>query len=77
MCTDCRGDVEPESEPDDEDVYADDPAGPFRYLYEQVASTRAELREWMEAEGYYPNVYWISDHGNVHPILDIHDATKD
>lgn len=52
--------------PQEEDVYCDDPAGPFRYLGKTVARNERELTKWMEREGYFPNVWFISDHGNAH-----------
>ena len=68
---------EEEETPEDEDIYADDPAGPFFYLRKQIAANRAELRAWMAREGYAPNVWWTSDHGNQHQITDINDPAKD
>lgn len=26
------------------------------------------IYDWMNEEGYHPNVWFISDHGNAHPI---------
>jgi hypothetical protein len=63
--------------PDEEDITCPDPGGPFHYAGKKIADTRAELRAWMEREGYFPDVWFISDHGNAHPLTDIHDSTKD
>lgn len=66
-----EGDSDEPSEPGDEDVTANDPAGPFYYLGKKVADTPEELKAWMEREQYSPNVWWISDHGNPHLITDL------
>lgn len=68
---------EQENEPGQEDVTAPDPAGPFHYLGKRIAGNRAELRAWMDAGNYFPNVWFISDHGNAHLLVDVHDASKD
>ncbi len=67
------------TEPEEEDIKADDPAGPFFYLGKQIATDRAGLRAWMEAHSYSPNVWFISDHGNAHLLshTDLQDPTKD
>lgn len=59
------------SEPGEDDITANDPGGPFFYNRKQIAGNREELKAWMEAEGYFPNVFWISDHGNAHLIKDL------
>lgn len=28
----------------------------------------SQVKAWMDREGYYPDVWWISDHGNAHRI---------
>lgn len=60
--------IEEAQGPGEEDVTADSPDGPFFYLRKKVAEDQDELREWMEREQYYPNVWWISDHGNAHRV---------
>lgn len=75
-CEATDDDDEP-NEPQEEDITADDPSGPFVYLGKRIAANRAELRAWMEREKYFPNVWFISDHGNAHLLTDIHDPTQD
>ena len=68
----CRHTEEPEpSEPGEEDITANDPQGPFFYLGKQIAETQADLRAWMKAHNYYPDVWFISDHGNAHLLTDV------
>jgi hypothetical protein len=59
---------DPPDEPGEEDIFGESPTGPFRYLGRVVATTRAELRAWMAREQYWPAVWWVSDHGNAHPL---------
>lgn len=67
-------DDEPQ-DPEEEDITAPDPAGPFFYLGRRIAETRADLRAWMNAQRYFPNVWFISDHGNAH-FLDVWEGAK-
>jgi len=62
-----------EEGPSEDDVTCPDPAGPFFYLGRKVAESRAELWAWMAAENYWPDVWWISDHGNPH-LLDVREG---
>jgi hypothetical protein len=39
----------------------------FFYQGKEIAKTEEELKSWMEAQGYWPSVWSISDHGNVEP----------
>ena len=50
------------------------------YQYGKLALNVAEgdpwahrLAEVMKDEGFWPNVWWISDHGNAH-LIDMFDA---
>ena len=47
----------------DDDVLFTDPG--FYFQGEVVAETEEELRAWMDEEGYFPNVWAFSDHGQV------------
>jgi hypothetical protein len=62
--------------PDEDDITADDPGGPFFYNRKEIAANRRDLVSWMEAEGYFPNVWWISDHGNAHLIKDLYESVE-
>ena len=37
---------------------------------------RKAFRDWCEKHGYYPNLYWISDHGNVHGPISPHTGRE-
>lgn len=39
--------------------------GPFYYSGKQIASSVQGLRAWMDKAGFFPAIYFISDHGNV------------
>lgn len=54
--------------PGDDDVTANDPAGPYYYGGKEVAANAKDLLAWMDKDGYWPSVWWISDHGNPHPM---------
>lgn len=56
-----EGDLEPEIEEDDF-IFAD-PG--FTRNGKRVAETEQELRELMDQEQFWPNVWYVSDHGNV------------
>lgn len=47
----------------DDDIIFADPG--FLYEGEVVANSEEELRAWMEENSYFPNVWWISDHGDI------------
>jgi len=55
-------------EPDEEDITSPDPGGPFFYIGKKIADTEEELRQWMETNQFWPDVWFISDHGNAHLI---------
>ncbi|KKN50664.1 hypothetical protein LCGC14_0630480 [marine sediment metagenome] len=55
-------------QPDEEDIFCNDPGGPFFYLRKQIANTPRELMGWMDSQQYFPDVWFISDHGNPHNI---------
>lgn len=52
------------NEPQEEDIICDDQGGPFWYTQKIIANTVEELKKWMEKNNYFPDVWWISDHGN-------------
>ena len=54
--------------PSEEDVTAPDPGGPFYYGGKVVAQNEQDLRAWMQQNSYFPDVWFISDHGNPHLI---------
>ena len=56
-----EGDLDPEIEEDDF-IFAD-PG--FTRNGKRVAETEEELRGLMDQEQFWPNVWYISDHGNV------------
>ncbi len=57
-------------EPNEEDITCNNPGGPFVYLGKEIASTPQELVDWMAREQWFPDVWFISDHGNAHNITD-------
>ena len=62
-------DIEPDTE---NDVFYQDYGhlgsnGGFFYNGKEVAKTDEELKAWMKKEGYYPSVWYVSDHGNISP----------
>ena len=57
--------------PEEEDIYCEDYNGPFRYSGKVIASNKKGLKAWMEKEGYFPNVWHISDHGNTSLVTDL------
>lgn len=57
-------------EPGEEDITCDDPAGPFYYLGKKIAENVTELKAWMQENNYWPDVWFVSDHGNAHLITD-------
>lgn len=54
-------------EPCDEDIFIDDSQRDpgFYYFGRKIAATENDLKGWMQYEEYWPNVWRISDHGNV------------
>lgn len=71
LCGNCGANIPTPS--DEMDVFATDPGGPFRHLGKQIAGNVGELLAWMDAQGYWPDVYWVSDHGNIHGPLNLED----
>jgi len=63
-------------EPEEGDIETDDHVHWYQYgklvltTDEDLttAEMNAEIRAFMEREQYWPNVWWISDHGNAHPM---------
>ncbi len=49
----------------DEDIFYQDDNGYFWHSGEKIAETEEEVKAWMEEERYWPNVWFVSDHGNV------------
>lgn len=58
----------PTGEPDDEDIFCNDPAGPFTYRGKTIAADAKLLATWTANQNYYPSVWFISDHGNAHRL---------
>jgi hypothetical protein len=52
-------------EPGEEDITTDDHEN-FYYLGKKIASSPAECKAWMKKQNYFPDVWFISDHGNAH-----------
>ena len=69
-------DEDPGDVPGEEDIFSNDPAGPFYYLRARIAEDRAKLRRWMSEHKYFPSVWFVSDHGNPHPITDLYRARR-
>lgn len=62
-----------DSEPQEDDLTTTDHLIFFQYdkvvlVIDEGADMAAELKRWMEDEGFFPNVWLISDHGNAHRI---------
>jgi len=66
-----------EWEPDEEDIYIGDDRGREVVSYAGKIILRSEggepvpyadIRAWMERSNYWPNVWRISDHGNLHLV---------
>jgi hypothetical protein len=69
-----------ELEPDEEnDIFFGDErgktvvsyAGKVIGTFEEEGDARKFIRDWMEKEKYWPNVWFVSDHGNMHLVADI------
>jgi hypothetical protein len=64
---------EEETQPDEhEDIFWQDYGtlgsdGGFFYAGKEIAKNDAELKVWMEKNKYWPNVWFVSDHGNISP----------
>jgi hypothetical protein len=70
-------DPDRESEPQEEDLVTDDHRRFYRFgmTNRRPAVEVGEdepwepaVRAYMEREGFFPNVWWISDHGNAHRL---------
>jgi hypothetical protein len=71
---------EEDPEPDEDDIFMK-PSGALggstsvtaggEFLGEFSSDEEAEaaIKEWMEKNNYYPNVWQVSDHGNVSPVI--------
>ena len=75
-----------EPEPDEEnDIFFGDERGKTVVSYAgKVIGTFGEeeearnfIRNWMEKEKYWPNVWFVSDHGNMHLVTDLGGEEKD
>jgi len=66
-----------EDEPSEEDIFISDTGhlGCHDYVtcngkvihHGNPDHTDGAIRAWMETEQYWPNVWTVSDHGNIHP----------
>ena len=68
-------------EPDDEDITTADHQH-FFYLGRQIVACgpdgddwRSAVTAWCDANNYYPNIWFISDHGNAH-LLSVTDDRR-
>lgn len=61
-------DDEPEQEPEEGDITTEDREHWYQYGKLYLEGNEAELRAKMEADKFWPSVWFISDHGNAHPI---------
>jgi hypothetical protein len=66
------------TEPQDDDILTED----HRHFYQyhkliltvpldddgEVEDWKPHMREYLEKEQFYPNIWWVSDHGNTHLI---------
>ena len=75
-----------EPEPDEEnDIFFGDErgktvvsyAGKVIGTFEEEEEARTFIRKWMEKEQYWPNVWFVSDHGNMHSVTDLGGEEKD
>lgn len=57
--------------PQEDDVVCEDHNGPFFSGGKKIANSPEELKAWMQQNSFFPDVWFISDHGN--PI----NVTKD
>ena len=60
-----------EDEPSEEDIFISDTGhlgcnGKVIH-HGNPDHTDGAIRAWMETEQYWPNVWTVSDHGNIHP----------
>ena len=73
---------EEELTPDDEDIFISDtgPLGSITmayYCHQEIArginrgDVEIDVKNWMDENAYWPNVWFISDHGNVHLITNL------
>ncbi len=78
--------MEMDHEPTDEDIFIQDDRGKTHAWYsgKPIASLENDdwdafhmaIAQWMSEQGYFPNVWTISDHGNAHLVTDIPQAAK-
>ena len=75
-----------EPEPDEEnDIFFGDERGKTVVSYAgkvigtfgEEEEARTFIRNWMEKEKYWPNVWFVSDHGNMHLVSDLGGEEKD
>jgi hypothetical protein len=64
-----NADAEP-TEPEEDDYTTTDNLHWYGSGKLVFTGTRSEFKAWMEAQGYWPNCWVISDHGNAHLITD-------
>lgn len=72
LCADCL-DTEPR-EPEEGDITTEDYRKFYQYgrIYLQVgrdADWRKSVNRQMKKDGFFPNVWFISDHGNAHLMI--------
>lgn len=58
--------------PDEEDITTPD-GNEFYYFGRRIASSETELKSWMKTHQWFPNVWFVSDHGNAH-LLNLGEA---
>lgn len=76
-CDECKAERNEPPEPDEDDITTSDHLTFYASGREIVRvgaddDWRPAVRAWMERSQFYPNVWWISDHGNPH-LLSLDD----
>jgi len=73
-----------EPEPQEEDIFFGDErgktivscSGKVIGTFHEEEEARAFIKRWMEKEKYWPNVWFVSDHGNMHLVTDLGGIEK-
>jgi hypothetical protein len=68
---------QPDPVPEDSDIYVTTtgPLGAWHVAYcegraiahERHGNLDAQIRAWMDRQRFWPNLWQVSDHGNIHP----------
>lgn len=65
-----------EDEPDEESITTEDHEHWYQYGKLYFTGSSKELRAKMDEDQYWPNVFFISDHGNAHVITDFTESRR-